>query len=107
LAPFVDETPLPDADAEAVLAAPQAAAVCGAAAGAFASLADWRAEGVKSAIQALGPALGVKGRELFQPIRAALTGRTHGPELPLIAELLGRERCVSRLERASVSPPKA
>lgn len=107
LAPFVDETPLPDADAQAVLAAPQAAAVCGAAAGAFAALAEWRAEGVKSAIQALGPALGIKGRELFQPIRAALTGRTHGPELPLIAELLGRERCVSRLERASVSPPTA
>jgi glutamyl/glutaminyl-tRNA synthetase len=43
----------------------------------------------------------VKGRELFQPLRAALTGRTHGPELPLVAELLGRERCVARLERAA------
>lgn len=107
LAPFLDETPLPEPEAEAVLRGPDAAAVCGAAAGAFAALADWRAEGVKSAIQALGPALGVKGRGLFQPIRAALTGRMHGPELPLIAELLGRERCVSRLERASVSPPSA
>ena len=107
LAPFVDETPSADADAEQVLAAPNAAAVCGAAAAAFAALAEWRAEGVKSAIQSLGPALGVKGRELFQPIRAALTGRTHGPELPLIAELLGRERCVSRLERASVRLPRS
>jgi len=78
--------------------------VCAATAAAFASLADWSAESVQSAVRGVGPALGVKGRELFQPIRAALTGRTHGPELPLIAELLGRERCVARLERESARP---
>ena len=100
LAPFIDEPPLPEPDAEQVLAAPEAAPVCAAAAAAFAELADWRADGVKSAVRQLGETLGIKGRALFQPIRAALTGRTHGPELPLIAELLGRERCVTRLERA-------
>jgi glutamyl/glutaminyl-tRNA synthetase len=47
--------------------------------------------------------LGVKGRELYQPVRAALTGRTHGPELPLVAELLGRERSLARLERAGAA----
>jgi nondiscriminating glutamyl-tRNA synthetase len=47
---------------------------------------------LKSAIQSLGKRLGIKGRDLFQPVRAALTGRTHGPELPLLGELLGRER---------------
>ena len=101
LSPFVDEPPLPEPDAEQALGAPGAAAVCAGAAAAFAELAEWQAEGVKSALRALAPVLGVKGRELYQPIRAALTGRTHGPELPLIAELLGRERCVARLERAS------
>ena len=101
LAPFLEESPAPEPAAEEALGAPRAAAVCAGAAAAFLALADWRAEGVKSALQALGPTLGVKGRDLFQPIRAALTGRTHGPELPLIAELLGRERCVARLERAS------
>jgi nondiscriminating glutamyl-tRNA synthetase len=101
LSPFLDELPLPETAAEEALGAPGAAAVCAAAAVAFAELADWQAEGVKSSLRALAPVLGVKGRELFQPIRAALTGRTHGPELPLIAELLGRERCVARLERAS------
>ncbi len=104
LAPFVDEVALPEPAAEQALAAASAAAVCAAAAAAFAELADWRAEGVKSAVRTVGETLGIKGRELFQPIRAALTGRTHGPELPLIAELLGRERCVTRLERASVRP---
>ncbi len=107
LAPFLAESPAVEPDAAEALGAPGAAAVCAGAAAAFASLADWRADAVKSAIQTLAPALGVKGRALFQPIRAALTGRTHGPELPLIAELLGRERCVARLERAATSHSNA
>jgi len=104
LAPFLDDVPTPEPAATEVLAAPRAGEVCAATAAAFASLADWSAESVQSAVRGVGPALGVKGRELFQPIRAALTGRTHGPELPLIAELLGRERCVARLERESARP---
>lgn len=101
LAPFLDESPTPEPAATEALAAPRAGEVCAVTAAALAALADWSADGVQSAVRGVGPALGVKGRELFQPIRAALTGRTHGPELPLIAELLGRERCVARLERAS------
>ena len=100
LSPFLDDPPMPEAAAQEALGAPGAAAVCAAAAEALAGVADWRAEEVKSAIQSLAPMLGVKGKALFQPIRAALTGRTHGPELPLLAELLGRERCVMRLEQA-------
>ena len=101
LAPFLEEEPALEPGARDALGAPGAAAVCAGAAAALASLADWSTEGVKSAVRSLAPALGVKGKELFQPIRAALTGRTHGPELPLVAELLGRERCVARLERAA------
>jgi nondiscriminating glutamyl-tRNA synthetase len=103
LAPFLDETPALEPDAADALGGPRAAAVCAAAATALAALADWRADAVKSAIQSVAPALGVKGRELYQPVRAALTGRTHGPELPLIAELLGRERSLARLERAGAA----
>src|SRR5262245_5696235 len=105
LAPFLDEPPVFEAAATEALGAPRAAAVCAAAATALAALADWRADGVKSAIQSVAPALGVRGRELFQPVRAALTGRTHGPELPLVAELLGRERSLARLARAGAARP--
>jgi glutamyl/glutaminyl-tRNA synthetase len=56
------------------------------------------ASGFKSTLQQVGAELGVKGRALFQPIRAALTGRTHGPELPVLAELIGRSSCIERLE---------
>jgi nondiscriminating glutamyl-tRNA synthetase len=105
LSPFLDEPPALEPDAKDALGAPRAAAVCAAAAAALAALADWRADAVKSAIQSVAPALGVKGRELYQPVRAALTGRTHGPELPLVAELLGRERSLARLERAGAARP--
>ncbi|MBI3539321.1 MAG: glutamate--tRNA ligase [Candidatus Eisenbacteria bacterium] len=107
LAPFLDELPAIEPDAAAALAAPQAAALCAALATAFAALAEWSAERVKSAIPSAGRDLGLKGRDLFQPVRAALTGRTHGPELPTVAELLGRERCIARLRAAAARTGRA
>ncbi|MFZ5515712.1 MAG: glutamate--tRNA ligase [Candidatus Zhuqueibacterota bacterium] len=36
---------------------------------------------------------GVMGKDLWMPIRIALTGKMHGPELPEVAEILGKEKC--------------
>jgi nondiscriminating glutamyl-tRNA synthetase len=101
LAPFLDEALVFEPEARAALDAPRAAELCDALAGALEGLAEWNGEQVKSAVQSQGRSLGVKGRDLFQPVRAALTGRTHGPELPLVAEQLGRARCVARLRAAA------
>ena len=97
LAPFVEEPLAFEPAARAALAGEPAAGLCESLASALDGLAQWSGEQVKSAVQSVGRSLGLKGRDLFQPVRAALTGRTHGPELPLVAELLGRERCVARL----------
>jgi glutamyl-tRNA synthetase len=43
-------------------------------------------------------ATGIKGKALFQPLRLALTGREHGPELKLLLPLVGRERALARLK---------
>ena len=43
-------------------------------------------------------ATGIKGKALFQPLRLALTGREHGPELKLLLPLIGRARALARLE---------
>jgi len=43
---------------------------------------------------------GQKGRALFMPIRAALTGRADGPELAKVLGYLGVERIRTRLSRA-------
>ncbi len=80
---------------------PGARELCAALAAALAALAEWSGEGFKSALQSTGRQQGRKGRELFMPVRAAISGRTHGPELPLLAELLGRDRCLARLHDAA------
>ena len=101
LAPFVDERLAFEPEARAALEGDRAAGLCEALARSLDGLAEWNGEQVKSAVQSLGKSVGLKGRELFQPVRAALTGRTHGPELPRVAELLGRARCVARLKAAA------
>jgi nondiscriminating glutamyl-tRNA synthetase len=101
LVPFLDGPLAFEPEARAALEAGRARELCAALADALEGLAEWRGEAVKSAIQSVGRALALKGRDLFQAPRAALTGRTHGPELPLVAELLGRERCVARLRAAA------
>jgi len=47
---------------------------------------------------AIKQATGAKGKALFQPLRLALTGREHGPELKLLLPLIGRARALARLE---------
>ena len=42
---------------------------------------------------------GVKGKELFMPIRAALTGVVHGPELDRVFAALGKESALKRLRQ--------
>ena len=43
---------------------------------------------------------GIKGKELWMPVRVAITGMTKGPELPLVIEILGKERILKFLEQA-------
>lgn len=40
---------------------------------------------------------GAKGKALFMPLRLALTGRDHGPELAGLLPLIGREKAIARL----------
>ena len=41
-----------------------------------------------------------KGKGLFMPLRKALTGRAHGPDMGVILALMGRERAKQRLVQA-------
>ena len=42
----------------------------------------------------------VKGKALYQPLRIAITGRAHGPELKLMIPILGKDICVKRVKEA-------
>ncbi len=61
------------------------------------------ADGFTAILKGVGKEQGRKGRDLYMPVRAALTGRTHGPSLGSIAALLGRERVIARLIRAAAA----
>ena len=49
----------------------------------------------------LKEASGRKGKQLFMPLRLALTGRARGPEMGAILKLLGSERAKARLNGKS------
>ncbi len=56
-------------------------------------------EAVKAMIKGIGKYTGLKGKPLFFPIRAALTGQLHGPALDGIIRFLGKEACLQRIQR--------
>jgi glutamyl-tRNA synthetase len=62
---------------------------------------DWSSEPWKQLTTRVKEATGRKGRALFHPLRAAITGRDSGPEMPALVEAIGRERVVGRLESAA------
>jgi glutamyl-tRNA synthetase len=54
---------------------------------------------LKGLAAAIGEATGKRGRALYKPLRVALTGVDHGPELGPILELMGPARARNRLAR--------
>ncbi len=48
--------------------------------------------------RAVSAETGAKGRALFHPLRLALTGQEHGPELKKLLPLIGRAKALARLE---------
>lgn len=61
-----------------------------------------RGEGFyRDATAAIRAATGFQGKKLFLPIRAAVTGKTRGPELEKIFPLLNRESLLFRIEKAA------
>ena len=69
-----------------------------------AAAADWLAPAgardLLAAYRAWGRS-GARARELLMPLRIALTGREHGPELPYVLAALDRDTAPARLDRRS------
>ncbi|MCL6476803.1 MAG: glutamate--tRNA ligase [Peptococcaceae bacterium] len=57
-------------------------------------------ESVKKMLKDVSRELGLGGKKVFMPLRVAITGQTHGPDLHRIIPVLGAGRTVGRLERA-------
>src|SRR5215213_3868641 len=66
----------------------------------LANTSSWAVEGVESVLRARVDELGVKPKEIFQPIRVALTGTTVSPGIFESVAALGREETLARLDKA-------
>lgn len=71
------------------------------AAAGMAATIDWAADPWHALTAALKETTGRKGKPLFLPLRRALTGRDHGPDMAALLPLIGRERAVERLRAAA------
>ncbi len=64
------------------------------------TILEWNAANIEAAMRAFCEASGWTPKELFMPIRIAVTGRTATPPLFETMEVLGKARCRWRLRRA-------
>ena len=56
-------------------------------------------ENIFPQIKAVQKETGIKGKNLFMPIRIAVSGEMHGPELPDTIFLLGREKSIKHIDQ--------
>ena len=66
----------------------------------FTDLSDWSE--AKSSIGDTAKENGAKPGQLMFPLRVALSGKSGGPDLGAILEILGQEECVRRINRFTV-----
>ena len=96
---FFTEHPVLDDAAKEVLAGETVPQVLAAFKAKLEAMDTIEAPSVKAAIKEVQKETGVKGKNLFMPIRVAVSGQTHGPELPETVELLGKEKALAHLEQ--------
>ncbi|MGI6092609.1 MAG: glutamate--tRNA ligase [Veillonellaceae bacterium] len=53
---------------------------------------------IKALLKSITKELKLGGKKVFMPIRVAITGKMHGPDLDKIIPLIGRERVLKRVE---------
>ena len=63
----------------------------------LAAISEWSADAAKAALAETATAAGAKPGQLMFPLRVALSGRAHGPDLGDVLDLLGKDRCVKRV----------
>ena len=95
---FLEGIPVLEADAKLVLVDPESKNIVDVLVSEIGQRSgEFQTEEIDSLTKKISTATGAKGKKLFMPIRAAITGRTHGPELKNILPLLGRESTLKRI----------
>ena len=102
-----DDAVVFDAEAQAKALVPAARPLLARLRERFAALPEFTAPSLEAALKQLATDLGVKAGPLVQPCRVACTGRTVGPSLYHLLEILGRDRVLARFDRAIATIPAA
>src|SRR5712692_7040042 len=84
---------------EKVFSKPEAATRLSALREEFAKSDKWSHEAIESTLKALAQKLGCKTGDLVHPARVAVSGRSVGPSLYHMLEVMGKERVLKRFDR--------
>ncbi len=98
--PYLVEPPEMEDGARSMLSREKGRAVVQAFLKKLDSLEDLDEEAFRAIMQSTAAEAGVSGKDLYMPVRAAVSGSLAGPELPGMLSVLGRERVKKRLELA-------
>ncbi|MDB6146567.1 MAG: gltX1 [Spartobacteria bacterium] len=96
---FTEDYDFDPAAVEKVFGKPEAATRLQALQEEFATAPNWTAEPLESALKALAQKLGCKRGDLVHPARVAVSGRSIGPSLYHMLEVMGKERVLARFNR--------
>jgi glutamyl-tRNA synthetase len=64
---------------------------------------EFKHDALDQALRHAAQELGIKPGQMFQPIRVAVCGRKNAPPLFETLEVLGREKCLERIEHAKAA----
>jgi len=98
---FTDEVAFDEASVEKTLKKPGALDKLTALATAYEGVTEWTAAALEEKLKETATGLGCKTGELIHPTRVAASGRSVGPSLYHMLEVLGKERVIARMRTAA------
>jgi glutamyl-tRNA synthetase len=96
---FTEQYECDPAAVEKVFSKPEAAERLIALRDEFAKIENWTVEKIESTLKTLAQKLGCKTGDLVHPARVAVSGRSIGPSLYHMLEVMGKERVLARFDR--------
>lgn len=98
---FFHEPPPYDSGSIEKVLKPETAPVLEAMRERLAAVTDWSVSALETVCRAYVDESGLKVKQVFQPVRVAVTGSAVSPPLFETMAVLGKERCLARLDRAA------
>ncbi len=65
------------------------------------AMPDFTPEAIAASFKEIRKEAGIKGAALYMPVRVAVTGQLHGPDVDKLMALMGREEVLSRLRKGA------